>query len=298
MTDEIFIKALAWRKMFAYATLASPNEIIGWLLTEEQSNGTIVITDVILLKQNVSGGTCEMVIDKTVTDIEHPENIRGFWHSHVNMGSFHSSTDDDTLYGFGDPEAGSRYAISIVISLPSEAKAWIQFFQPVETPKIEVPLSLIFGDEDTLYAECAKEVKEKVSKKEWSTKGFRQSKGYAYAGYTEEELGSYEHPGTKFGLTQQEIDAINTKDSSACPHLQYGKKGPYCFIKGKKYNCESCRRNPDDSARHCDVKNGTTCAKHGNDCMKCPENPDNVPHPLELEPSTAIEKIMADTSGG
>jgi proteasome lid subunit RPN8/RPN11 len=135
----------AYRKIFAYAKIAAPDEVLGLLSVTDLPDGGIMIDDVLLPTQTVTCGSCHLKVDKVITDYPNPEKLKGWWHSHHSMGTFHSGTDDETLYNWGGPK--TLYSLSIVVSLPNEMKCWLQYFNPIETEKKEVPLVITFGEE-------------------------------------------------------------------------------------------------------------------------------------------------------
>lgn len=237
--SEIHILIDAYRKLFAYARAAEPNEVMGLLSAEEFEDGSILIDDIILPKQKVSGGSCELLIDKTITDIERPEKIKGWWHSHHHMGTFHSWDDDDTLTEKWSGGKKARYAVSIVVSLPSEIKAWIQYYKPVTLKNpVEVPIAIVFEDEEVLEEACKQEVDDKVTVHSWAKGKKIRLRGNKIS-----------PPITD--LTRQpnikSVDEILEEiDEKACPNLLNGPHGkPICFFHGQTYDCETCYHNPE-----------------------------------------------------
>ena len=259
--------------MFKFAKLAQPNEV-GWLLLgEESKDGSLTISDVLLPKQKVSACHFEMVADKVLTSIEHPETVKGFGHSHVTMGTFHSCTDDDTLE---DKWSGAgRYGLSIVVSLPNEIRAYISFYKPVETKALEVPLQIVFSDDAELDEVCKKEFDERVEAYQWTApnyagggRGHSKFRGLGL-GYDEEGPQGETDPVT--GFTKAELVEMSRGDaelckllnlptktvetgdpvvpivkaSDKCPNLIPGPKGnPLCFIQGPHYDCKLCNHDP------------------------------------------------------
>lgn len=239
---KLLISEQAYRKMFAYAEICDPKEVLFLLSIEELegNEGGLLVDDVILPKQEVSGGGCNLKIDKTVTTLENPEKIRGWAHSHVHMGSFHSGTDDSTLEAWGGGK--TKFSISIVISLPNEIKAWIQYFKPIEINKKEIPVVVLWNDDEALYTSCQKEVDEKVSEKTYSWQTFGQKKDDTKVETATAITDKTIQTSIKNG--KPIIEPLGTINSGECPHKMINKRGkPYCFIKGK-LDCENCDRDP------------------------------------------------------
>jgi proteasome lid subunit RPN8/RPN11 len=218
----------AWRKMLTFARLASPKEVIGYLYGEEKDN-RITIIDVILPKQEVTSSHCEVIIDKTVTDIEHPENIKGLWHSHHNMGSFMSQEDKDTLNNFGADKV--KYAFSVIVALPNIAKAWIKYFLPVEIDPIEVPIEYLWTDQEALDASCKALLDEKVSEKKYTV----PQSIYTATGVTNIPGSKQSETGNAKDWQKGELAPI--VEDLNCEHRQIGRNGAYCNIFGKPFIC-------------------------------------------------------------
>ena len=230
MDKSLYIAFDAYRKIFNYAQLAKDKEVIGLLVISEQATGGLLIEDILLPKQEVSGASCTMLPDKDITDYaeKNPGKIMGWWHSHVNMGTFHSWTDDSTLNGWGGGKV--PYAVSLVVSLPNELKAWIQYFTPIEIDKAEVDLKVLLPDEDKLVEKCKAELEAKITEKKYEV--------------PKSEPWSYKPP---IDLTKQTggeatKSPLYEEDSGVCANLVEGKSGQICFFLGRNFNCVTCTR--------------------------------------------------------
>ena len=235
MVKEVYMEIEAWRKMMAFARLAAPKEIIGYLYGEEK-DGAITISDIILPKQEVTGCHCEVIIDKTITDIEHPENIKGWWHSHHTMGSFQSGEDKDTLNNFGAD--GVKYTLSIIVSLPNTVKAWVKYFKPIEIDPVEVPVAYLWPDAEALETSCKALIDEKVSEKKWAPPTHMATvTGGAGGVKPAGETGSAED-WQKGELAETIVEDL------ACSHRETGRRGIYCEIFGRPLICgsEKCKK--------------------------------------------------------
>lgn len=156
--------------MFAYANIAKKDlesEIGGLLIVEELPEGGLSIEDILLPKQTVSGGSFKPEPGIKCDNIaEILPKIKGWWHSHGTMGTFHSSTDNDTLGDKwnGETKNSAPYALSVVVSLPNEIKAYLQYFKPYKLEKVEIPIQVVYPVSDEIVLQCKADVKERVTK--------------------------------------------------------------------------------------------------------------------------------------
>jgi len=159
-------------KMLTYAEIADETlnaEIGGMLIVDELETGGLFIRDALLPEQEVSAGTFTVKPGEWMKDlkIDDLQNIRGMWHSHRNMGTFHSNVDDDTLGDKWDGENknSNTYGISVVVALPREIKAYLQYYRPIKTKPFTVDINIIHPEQETLYKTCKKLVEERAKKK-------------------------------------------------------------------------------------------------------------------------------------
>lgn len=170
----------AWLKC-KYFVEGINQEIYWWFLSEQKG----VITDCILLNQEVSGAECELKEDAVAKWME--ENLAlmgkvvGWGHSHNNMGLFFSSTDEENIQGF----TNSKSWISIVFHKPFDYLARVDI--PTEFGKLPVEglrIQLFEEEDDALKAECEALIKEKVVVKtyakndDWKTNWFYNKAKY------------------------------------------------------------------------------------------------------------------------
>ena len=175
MPNEIFISQETHAKLSAYAEIAKKtldSEIGGYLLIKELDEGGLLIEDILLPEQTVSGGSFKAK-PGLKCDPEVIPKIHGWWHSHHNMGTFHSGTDNDTLADKwnGETKGSPHYAVSVVVALPLEIKAYLQYFRPVVLEKVEIPVNIIHTVSKEIYEKCEAEVKKNVAKETYSMYG-------------------------------------------------------------------------------------------------------------------------------
>ncbi len=172
MTSEILMNYEAYRKIFAYAEAAKKqnnSEVGGFLQIEELKDGGLLVEDIILPEQTATCGSFEVKNGKWMKELkaEQIPKLKGWWHSHHNMGTFHSGTDNDTLGDKWDSESknGSHYGVSIVVAFPNKMLAYLQYYRPIKTKPFEVDITIINPPPpDELIKRCEAEVKSKVKK--------------------------------------------------------------------------------------------------------------------------------------
>lgn len=169
-TNILNIYYSAFRKMLIVSDIMKEKydeEILGYLVVDEGKNGFgLTVTDIIIPEQKTSSILCESDKDKPLTLTQIPKKlmpkIKGWFHSHKNMGLFYSTTDDETLEKWA---YYANYAIGLVISLPNEVKGYIQHGKPFLTDKQEIEINIIYDNEDSLRKELERELEKKVTKK-------------------------------------------------------------------------------------------------------------------------------------
>jgi hypothetical protein len=210
MPNEIQIDYPIYSKMFAYAEIAKKtfdSEVGGYLIIDELEGGGLKVEDIILPKQTVSGATFTTKPGLKVDPSVIPK-IRGFWHSHHNMGTFHSSTDDTTLGDKwnGETHGSAPYAVSIVVAFPNKIIAYVQYFKPILLEKLEIPVVVLHPPDVTgLYEKCEAEVKAQVSKEVYN-------QNWKWMGGDYEELPSPKDTGDASSpTTDEEMKAVTEK---------------------------------------------------------------------------------------
>ena len=166
MIPEFFISKSDWRKIIQYAESSYRQfqaEIGGQCVVVEDAEGNFWLKDPVILKQEVSGGNCEMeeaelamhygrAADKHGDDVRHC-----WWHSHHTMGAFWSGTDHNTIM----ENETDDFSVSLVVNLKQEYKLRVQMFYPIEA---EVNVTLNIQDEMPQSKAIDKEVANKCSK--------------------------------------------------------------------------------------------------------------------------------------
>jgi hypothetical protein len=107
--------------------LSAPNEVQFLAEVERSQDGlTFSVGEVFLLNQEVSGGSAVFdpsAIAVLVAGHPHPEKLRGWIHSHVNMGCFWSGTDEGTIMTLSN----AGWLLSLVFTISGDIKARLDF---------------------------------------------------------------------------------------------------------------------------------------------------------------------------
>lgn len=133
----------------------------------DEVTNTFVLVDIVLLDQKVTSATTDLdpaAIAKFQYDMtKKGESLKGWcvwWHSHVHMQSFFSSTDINTINKSND----FPFLVSVVLNKKGEYQARLDVYKPI---RIEKKLAIEFESyerDKKLFEEIEKEVAEKVRK--------------------------------------------------------------------------------------------------------------------------------------
>lgn len=161
---KIYLTSNAYLKLKYYA-LAADGEISGLGKCHALNEEAILVDDIYCLKQTSSGVHTELdkeaiaefyeKMHKAKQDIS---QLRLWWHSHADMKSFFSGTDDETLkLGF----KCDSYMVSVVINHDLEMVGKIELFKPFKY-SLDATVGIYLEDKK-LEARIKAEVEEKVT---------------------------------------------------------------------------------------------------------------------------------------
>jgi proteasome lid subunit RPN8/RPN11 len=166
---EFYITRKDWDKVINYAKIAVKEfstEIGGMMVMHKDEDGDYVLSDPVILKQEVSGSNC--VLDKVALCLyygtmnkKHKKkgaNRYVWWHSHANMSAFWSPTDVKTIEGCETAD----FSVSLVVNVRQEYKLRVQYFHPIVIDE-DVKINFI-GDDKVLPVKMTEEVKALCSK--------------------------------------------------------------------------------------------------------------------------------------
>ncbi len=163
---KVAVPEKVWKRLLAYID-ACPMEV-GGLGTIEWKDGMLVVTDVFLLEQEVSG--VSTVIDHAavakflvswVRDGKDPSALRFWWHSHADMGVFWSETDMETIRQFTQ----GNWLVSLVGNRRHETRTRITTNEPFPFAVDFVPVEVIPDVDEALAKAARDEVAKKVRPK-------------------------------------------------------------------------------------------------------------------------------------
>lgn len=144
-----------------YWTQAAKGEVSGWGKARKDENGVYTITEIILLEQQCSAAFTDFT-DEAITDFlfwcgkykKNPAEFNFWWHSHCDMGTFWSGTDQGTMAMYSQTQP----FIALVTNKRGEMRAQYNFKGAAQTMgTVVIPT----GHQD-IQKQCYQEVEEKV----------------------------------------------------------------------------------------------------------------------------------------
>lgn len=170
---KLLIPPVEHARLMGYIKAALPHEVSGLGLVDKSDDG-LVVSKIILLKQECTAGTTELdtgAIDAYMAEMhkagEDTSKLRLWWHSHGTGGTFWSGIDRNTMKRLVGP--GVNWFVFMVGNSKEEFKCSVYVGDPFLLD-IEGELKIVFETPD-LKEECEKEVKEKVTIKTTAYQG-------------------------------------------------------------------------------------------------------------------------------
>jgi proteasome lid subunit RPN8/RPN11 len=165
--SEIKISHKDFSKIINYAKAsyeAVKGEIGGMAIVTVTKDDDYLISNPVILKQEVTGSTC--TLDKTSLANYYTKAMGSFgtsikflwWHSHANGSCFWSSTDEEAIKEY----SGSTWSISLVVNIKSDYRLRIDWWKPVAVKLDKVDLE-ITGHTEKIPANIEAEVQKLVS---------------------------------------------------------------------------------------------------------------------------------------
>lgn len=167
---KIYLTPKAFLKLKYYAQ-ATDGEISGLGRSYQINEEAVLVDEIYCLEQTSSSVGTELdkkavasFYDKMHRARQDTSKIRAWWHSHGDMRSFFSTTDDETINtGF----KCDSYLISIVVNRKMELEGRIDIFKPFRC-SLETEVE-VYMEDKKLKKEIIEEVKEKLLMKPWFT---------------------------------------------------------------------------------------------------------------------------------
>jgi len=167
----IYLSTEAYLKMKYYTDLVE-GEVSGLGRSEIISPTEIMITDIFLLKQEVTSTNTEIdkddlskfLLEQNKSD-QDVKTINVWWHSHDTMEAFFSTTDDDTASGF----VTDGFIISIVTNKAGKFLGRIDFYKPLKSIIDENEINVLpYIEDPKLKLVLEKEIDDKVTEKNFN----------------------------------------------------------------------------------------------------------------------------------
>ena len=211
METGYYISQKDYNTIINYAQAAYSNmkcEIGGMSICYQDQDGDWVVTDPVIIKQEVTGGTCDL--DKEAlanyyckaAKKHEKKNFRFcWWHSHHTMEVFWSGTDIKGINEY----SGGDLSFALVVNLKRENKFRISMWNPVVMHE-DVTLQILHQNKVSVPKKILKEVEELCKKPSyvWKNKGtaytpkkqsnlwddnvYDYNYGYNYGSYAESRI--------------------------------------------------------------------------------------------------------------
>ena len=159
---KLLLPLETYQKIMSYA-LATENEIGGFAdVVWDKETRKLIAGDVYLPNQEVTYGTVEFSEEEfsrfmgTLIKKGHTQLPQLWWHSHGDMSTFFSGTDQDTIEWLEN----SSFIVALCVNRKQKMHASLTIFNPIRL-QIE-PLEIEVG---SLKVEVTKTVKDEVNKK-------------------------------------------------------------------------------------------------------------------------------------
>lgn len=175
------------RKLHAYV-MAVQSEIAGMGKVRFEENGDIVVEDIMIYDQEVTGGTADLsseALARFMTELvrkgESPKNWVLWWHSHFTFEAFFSGTDTGTI----ERSTEFDYIISLVVNRARARKCRFDTHRvngvPLRLTKDNVEI-VVGGGDNEVPEEIRTEVREKVHFKSFASSWNGKTYGGSYKG--------------------------------------------------------------------------------------------------------------------
>ena len=173
METKYYISQKDYDKIINYAKAAYETmkcEIGGMSICYQDDDGDWVVTDPVIIKQEVTGGTCDLDKEELANYYcraakKHAKKNFRFcwWHSHHTMGVFWSGTDIKGINEYSDGDL----SFALVVNLKRENKFRISMWNPVVMHE-DTTLEILGEKKTSVPKKILNEVKELCESKTYS----------------------------------------------------------------------------------------------------------------------------------
>jgi hypothetical protein len=168
---------------------------------------------------NIEDDTISELMCSLLEQGKNTEHLRFHWHSHADMDTFHSGTDNDNYATLSNGD----FLISVVINKDHKILGRIDYFKPIRVTISGVGVYMILDTE----CEPSKEIQESISKLDEYEKGrklsclqsdwndtslFSRNNDYTDTIYDEER----EYARSYYNLTKEQIDKFENCPRNNC----------------------------------------------------------------------------------
>ena len=196
-------------------------EIGGMSICYQDKDSDWIVTDPVILKQEIAGSTCDLDQDALADYYCNAQKKHGkknfrfcWWHSHHNMGVFWSGTDIKGIEEYSDGDM----SFALVVNLKRENKFRVSLWKPVAM-YLDTELELLGQGEK----EVPKKIVDKVNEL-CSTRSFTYKKGsstynhYQSDIFDDNKYGGFAERRINHGidLNAPKTTGLESKDYSAC----------------------------------------------------------------------------------
>lgn len=161
---QVLITPLALQKLNSFIDLCDV-EISGLGIVEKVGELSFLIKDVFTLRQSGSGGGTKLhddavgeLMGKYLAENKKLEELKLWWHSHVNFNVFWSSTDWRTARCFSN-----NWMLCIVGNKKGEYLARLDIYEPFPMVIDQIPIHLALQPDNPIVELCRKEMTQNLN---------------------------------------------------------------------------------------------------------------------------------------
>ena len=181
MDTRYYISKKDYNTIINYATAAYETmkcEIGGMSVCYQDEDGDWIVTDPVIIKQEVTSGTCDLDKDELANYYCKAAKKHGkknfrfcWWHSHHTMGVFWSGTDVKGINEYSDGDL----SFALVVNLKRENKFRVSMWNPVVMHE-DTTLQILESKGSSVPKKILAEVKELCNKPTYSLTSWKNNK--------------------------------------------------------------------------------------------------------------------------
>lgn len=163
---RVVFKENAFKKLRAYVN--SINYEISGLGRVEKTDDALIVTDVRIFEQTVTGGHTDLepqalarFYNQIIDEEGDLSKWKLWWHSHCDFDAFFSGTDLATIDDFDSEMPNDNWMLSIVTNHEGKLLARADIYQPIRCTMPDLVYAIEF-EEGPVKVDVTEEIKEKV----------------------------------------------------------------------------------------------------------------------------------------